>query len=1353
MHRGTQRLLVLACTVVVAACGGQSKQSSGTPSTQKGTFGSNYYINLFNPPVGGVVTSDVGGITCGASAATVVNGQYSYTYYAAGEVTGVTAAGTACGPSGQTLIPWAQAQVTLKAFPGTGYMFVQWAGDCSGTGDCILTPGSDKTVVAVFGPAGSRHPIPYPGTTHKQDFSSGKFVCTNCHGDLGQGTTNAPSCFTCHTNVSQPAVTAGHFDPASAAWDSHEASGACVRCHTNDGFQDYVGVDGKPNNFDGTFLANGTVFMNGPMKCAMCHNTVTDPATAGLTKVEFTSLATVTGLDKDTALCSQCHQGRNSTPQVNSSITAAVASASRGLGIASATAGAAGTTTTLVRDPAGTAYTADAYKGYTILFTNNGNQGAKPTVSGNTTSTITFAPAVTVATAGADTATGRPADTATMWPTATGGTGDSNPAKGFSMPSITRGIDVKDTNRGTSWTANKWVGYYVYMQTGLNAGLYRKIQANTADTLTVSTATLGCETTAGVVASCATGTGAATFQTGNPGMPFPSVVQAGDLYQIVIKEDSGTGALQDAISTSIKFANPHYASAAATMQGSDARVGYQYATNWGSGNPSATAGTSITSYADRNFHGVSQASCLSCHDPHAPTPLTVTVSTCGRCHFNENGTPVSSMTELEDARQFGFGGDIDGNGTLAPLKDEISGLGALLFKAIRNYAALKLKPICYSAATNPYWFNNTDTADTTGVCTAAEAIPSNVYDKYTDPVTAVASNGNWTPRLVRAAYNYQYLMKEPAAWAHNPRYIIEMLYDATRDLNIALPATAGPDNGGQVGYACVAVADVPSRTSGGAFQISPKPATFTPLGATTGLCTAPATKWFTAVRSFSDGHFQGMAGPFRSRDTTVNTAGGWGYPCLRCHGGQDGLQQYLPTLAGTNNFLDNTASYGAAVPGVQGMQCTTCHDPLATDGDMKRLRAIPGVRFPGHSASGQILNNLSTTLYATVLPATAFAVPADMICSSCHDGRDINGAANDKYLDGTWSGFDVPGSKFFGGGSIVNNGGFVQVAGLPAYQGPLANLKGTPNNWLFDDSKSTATAKQIGIGKFVTISGATSNPSYNGTWAITGTTIDGRATLNLAYAADEAIMTWSAWAAGSKNTHDIQSAARVFGSAVKGGYEYSGKTYFGAKQHHGQPASCVECHSPFKSRHTMEVGETVNAGGCTNCHAGTDYENWAPSRPSLAAPGLGYDNDVTTTTLKAEVKSFRIALAKAMNAYATSVTQTTSASSSSAAVTNGKICWDDTNAGFRAVPTGIVGYTDGVCPGAGTSGAAGTGLAYPSWASFDAKLARASFNMLFADEVHDPGAWAHNFNYVTELLYDSAVDLGGTAAVTGLTRP
>ena len=44
----------------------------------------------------------------------------------------------------------------------------------------------------------------------------------------------------------------------------------------------------------------------------------------------------------------------------------------------------------------------------------------------------------------------------------------------------------------------------------------------------------------------------------------------------------------------------------------------------------------------------------------------------------------------------------------------------------------------------------------------------------------------WTPRLLKAAYNYQTSIKDPGAFAHGGKYIIELLYDSIEDLNTKL---------------------------------------------------------------------------------------------------------------------------------------------------------------------------------------------------------------------------------------------------------------------------------------------------------------------------------------------------------------------------------------------------------------------------------------------------------------------------------------------------------------------------------------------------------------------------------------
>ena len=46
--------------------------------------------------------------------------------------------------------------------------------------------------------------------------------------------------------------------------------------------------------------------------------------------------------------------------------------------------------------------------------------------------------------------------------------------------------------------------------------------------------------------------------------------------------------------------------------------------------------------------------------------------------------------------------------------------------------------------------------------------------------------GSWTPRLAKAAYNYQASLKDPGRYAHGGKYTIQLLYDSIEDLNKAI---------------------------------------------------------------------------------------------------------------------------------------------------------------------------------------------------------------------------------------------------------------------------------------------------------------------------------------------------------------------------------------------------------------------------------------------------------------------------------------------------------------------------------------------------------------------------------------
>ena len=206
MRRNWSVGVAVVIALVAAGCGFQKKPAPASGSqTAKGVTGQYFYVNLFNPPLGGIVTSDVGGIACGASslgtAVADAQGvlQYTPVYFAGG---------SSCGTQGQTRFQWTQT-VILHAAPQGTNVFIGWAGDCSGTiPTCTLSAGADKTVVAIFGPPGSGHSMPFPNTDHGPAYlasvTPGAPKCTTCHGSTFGGQSIAPSCNACHSAAGHP---------------------------------------------------------------------------------------------------------------------------------------------------------------------------------------------------------------------------------------------------------------------------------------------------------------------------------------------------------------------------------------------------------------------------------------------------------------------------------------------------------------------------------------------------------------------------------------------------------------------------------------------------------------------------------------------------------------------------------------------------------------------------------------------------------------------------------------------------------------------------------------------------------------------------------------------------------------------------------------------------------------------------------------------------------------------------------------------------------------------------------------------------------------------------------------------
>ncbi len=212
-------------------------------------------------------------------------------------------------------------------------------------------------------------------------------------------------------------------------------------------------------------------------------------------------------------------------------------------------------------------------------------------------------------------------------------------------------------------------------------------------------------------------------------------------------DETLAGLEPDVVDEELGFINVHYAIAAATLLGGDAQGGYQYPGK---------------SYVGRWEHVPDYDTCIDCHDPHSTFRNP---DQCSPCHLN-----VVTHVDLRDIRESDV--DYDGDGDVdKPIRLEVASFHDALFAAMQDYAVDVIgEPIAYDRQRSPHFFlaSNED-EDTTG----------GPYD-------------SWTPRLVRAAYNYHYVNADPGAYVHNARYALQLLFDSIEDLGQAVPVELEP---------------------------------------------------------------------------------------------------------------------------------------------------------------------------------------------------------------------------------------------------------------------------------------------------------------------------------------------------------------------------------------------------------------------------------------------------------------------------------------------------------------------------------------------------------------------------------
>ncbi len=198
------------------------------------------------------------------------------------------------------------------------------------------------------------------------------------------------------------------------------------------------------------------------------------------------------------------------------------------------------------------------------------------------------------------------------------------------------------------------------------------------------------------------------------------------------------GLEEDTPSADLAFINVHYRAAAATLMGSVVKGAFEY---------------DGQTYQGQFTHVPNVDSCVTCHEPHA---LVVKAETCSTCHA---GVEMSAIRTSKT--------DHDGDGDVVEgIAAEIDGLHQMLGQAMQAYATDAGAPIVYGPGAYPYFFND---SNGNGTADPGEAIYPNRYQA-------------WTPRLLKAAYNYQFVAVDPGAYAHNPHYVIQVLYDSLASL-------------------------------------------------------------------------------------------------------------------------------------------------------------------------------------------------------------------------------------------------------------------------------------------------------------------------------------------------------------------------------------------------------------------------------------------------------------------------------------------------------------------------------------------------------------------------------------------
>jgi len=213
------------------------------------------------------------------------------------------------------------------------------------------------------------------------------------------------------------------------------------------------------------------------------------------------------------------------------------------------------------------------------------------------------------------------------------------------------------------------------------------------------------------------------------------------------------GLENDIVDEDLEFVDIHGAAPGATFYGDEAQGAYQYEDH---------------PYFGLHNHTRDFGSCTDCHDPHQ---LDVNPEDCENCHSDYDASQPFSSIRFSII-------DYDGDGNISEgIAEEIKSLQDYLYIALQKYASETAgSDIVYTSEIAPYFFVDLNRSG------GADGEETNLTNRYT----------SWTPRLLKAAYNYHYTIIDSGGFAHHPKYIIQLLYDSLESLGADVGSLSRP---------------------------------------------------------------------------------------------------------------------------------------------------------------------------------------------------------------------------------------------------------------------------------------------------------------------------------------------------------------------------------------------------------------------------------------------------------------------------------------------------------------------------------------------------------------------------------